>query len=100
MGAIISAKEICYYSQSGRQIINSLSFAFGKEKVGMIGRNGVGKSTLLDLLAGRLVPDKGTCKCDGQIAYIPQIIPEKSQRSFGVCVRKSRLQLFTAMILC
>lgn len=77
MGAIISAKEICYYSQSGRQIINSLSFAFGKEKVGMIGRNGVGKSTLLDLLAGRLVPDKGTCKCDGQIAYIPQIIPEK-----------------------
>ena len=33
MGAIISAKEICYYSQSGRQIINSLSFAFGNETV-------------------------------------------------------------------
>src|SRR5260370_33775014 len=28
-------------------------------KVGLVGRNGVGKSTLLDLIRGRLLPDRG-----------------------------------------
>jgi len=30
------------------------------ERVGIVGRNGIGKSTLLNILAGRIVPDSGT----------------------------------------
>lgn len=77
MGGIISTKEISYTSQSGRQIINCLSFSIGNEKAGLIGRNGVGKSTLLNLLAGCLTPDEGIYKCEGHISYVPQIIVSK-----------------------
>lgn len=77
MREIISAQKINYTSQSGRQIISSLSFSIGNEKAGLIGRNGVGKSTLLNLLTGRLIADKGTYKCEGHISYVPQIIPDK-----------------------
>lgn len=95
MRAILSAKEISYSSQSGRQIINCLSFTLGKEKAGLVGRNGVGKSTLLNLLAGRLVPDKGTCTCDGRITYVPQIIPEKkSDELWRMCEEIKNLAIY------
>ncbi len=44
------------------------------DKVGIIGKNGTGKTTLLDLLAGQTTPDKGTVsKASGaRIAYLRQ----------------------------
>lgn len=44
------------------------------EKVGIIGINGTGKSTLLKILAGIIVPDQGTVKMGRnlKISYLPQ----------------------------
>ena len=44
------------------------------DKIGLIGVNGTGKSTLLRLLAGEEVPDGGSVFCQpGQrVAYLPQ----------------------------
>ena len=51
----------------------SLSIHEG-EKIGLIGVNGTGKSTLLRLLAGEELPDGGSVFCQpGQrVAYLPQ----------------------------
>lgn len=51
----------------------SLELAPG-ERIGLIGANGVGKSTLLDILAGELTPDKGRCDWGEtvQIGYYDQ----------------------------
>ena len=43
-----------------KKILNQFSYDFIKgEKIGMIGKNGVGKSTFLNLIMGKLEPDSG-----------------------------------------
>ncbi|MDX1976123.1 MAG: ABC-F family ATP-binding cassette domain-containing protein [Pseudanabaenaceae cyanobacterium bins.68] len=43
-----------------RQLISNFSYEFSPEdRVGIIGGNGVGKSTLLNLIIGKLAPDQG-----------------------------------------
>jgi ATP-binding cassette, subfamily F, member 3 len=46
-------------------------------KVGLVGRNGVGKSTLLDLIRGALQPDDGTIEVpsDHRIGFLAQAAP-------------------------
>ena len=47
-----------------RVLIDDFSYSFSPEdRVGFIGPNGMGKSTLLDLLCGRQQPDGGTVRC-------------------------------------
>ena len=45
-----------------------------QERVGLIGRNGTGKSSLLKILAGLEKPDDGTVQVQTglRIAYVPQ----------------------------
>lgn len=42
-------------------------------RIGLVGPNGVGKSTLLKLLCGILEPTAGTIHRDGKIVYMPQL---------------------------
>lgn len=60
-----------------RQIFNDLSFVIGDgEKVGLAGGNGVGKTTILRIIAEEIQPDSGDVKFsrnDAQsIGYVPQ----------------------------
>ena len=77
--------------KSGRKVIEarSVTHSFGKDKlienfklkvmrgdrIGLIGNNGVGKSTLLKILLGELTPDEGTIKIGTglKIGYFDQI---------------------------
>ncbi|HEX7745551.1 MAG TPA: ABC transporter ATP-binding protein [Micromonosporaceae bacterium] len=43
------------------------------EAVGVIGRNGTGKSTLLRLIAGVLIPDEGSIKVRGTVAPLLEL---------------------------
>ena len=59
----------------GVPVIENASFALHeKERVGLIGGNGEGKTTLLRLLTGELVPDGGTvtCKRGARLGYLEQ----------------------------
>ncbi len=40
--------------------------------VALVGRNGIGKSTVLRLLAGQIPPDSGAAEARGSVAYVPQ----------------------------
>ncbi len=47
-----------------------------RDRIGLIGNNGVGKTTFLRLLEGTLIPDSGTVVKNGSVAYVSQISKE------------------------
>ncbi|SEI71486.1 ATPase components of ABC transporters with duplicated ATPase domains [Sphingobium sp. AP50] len=56
----------------GTAVLSGLDFRFTSERIGLIGRNGVGKSTLLALMAGERQPSAGRVQIDGTIAMLRQ----------------------------
>lgn len=62
--------EISY----SKQLFKNVSFKLGnKEKVGLVGLNGTGKTTLLRILVGQEQPDNGVVEAiNERIAYLPQ----------------------------
>ena len=64
-----------HYAIDGRDIVNDFSTLILRgDKVGILGPNGCGKTTLLKLLLGQLKPDRGTVKLGTrlEIAYFDQ----------------------------
>lgn len=62
-----------------RLLIRDFSYTFLKDdRIGIIGNNGMGKSTLLNLLTGRITPDSGNVESGPtvRISYISQISEE------------------------
>ena len=60
---------------AGRTLIQDFTYEFSPEdRVGIIGGNGTGKSTLMDLISGRVQPDAGTVEVGTtiQIGYFDQ----------------------------
>jgi ABC-2 type transport system ATP-binding protein len=54
--------------------LRDVSFAVGEgEAVGLVGANGGGKSTLLKLIAGVLIPDEGTVHVHGGVAPLIEV---------------------------
>lgn len=71
---LLSAEKI-YKGYSERQLLDGCSLAIGEgEKIGLIGINGTGKSTLLKVMAGIDPPDSGIVTRAGgvRVAYLPQ----------------------------
>ena len=60
------------------------------DRIGLLGRNGEGKSTLLRILAGHTEPETGAIRRDrslGRVAYLPQTVPESLEETVGAAVR-------------
>jgi ATPase subunit of ABC transporter with duplicated ATPase domains len=68
----------------GRTIFRALSLTIQDgEKIGLVGPNGIGKSTLLRTLAGIDAPDEGTVvlRRSTRVAYLPQEYAGQPDRS-------------------
>ena len=75
-GKIVIEAEGVNYSVGGQDLIRNFSATIMRgEKVGIIGPNGVGKSTLIRLLLGDLTPDSGRIErgTSLEIAYFDQL---------------------------
>ena len=64
-----------------------------KQKIGIIGINGCGKSTFLKILSGRLEPDSGNVSLIGKvkISYLPQALTKSSPGTRPIKNTKPRL---------
>ena len=64
---------LAYAHPGGDLLFSDVSFRVSPgQHVGLVGRNGVGKSTLLKILAGVLAPDEGEFSIGGTVGYMPQ----------------------------
>jgi ATPase subunit of ABC transporter with duplicated ATPase domains len=61
-----------YQLPDSQALINDLSLAIAQRKTGLVGRNGIGKSTLIKLITGELCSTSGNIQVDGKLAYVPQ----------------------------
>jgi macrolide transport system ATP-binding/permease protein len=60
------------YPSSSRYLFEDFSLQFNAGWTGIVGPNGLGKTTLLRLTAGELEPVQGHIECHGRVAYCPQ----------------------------
>lgn len=96
MPASIVLSSLSFSTPDGRRLFSDLDLAFGPGRTGLIGRNGVGKSTILHLISGRLAPQTGAVSVNGTLTVFNQIVqvsPEATVSSlFGVDAQLGILQ--------
>src|SRR5215475_591020 len=72
MSMIIAVQELSYRTPDGNLLFDNLNLALGRERTGLVGRNGVGKTTLLRLILGEATPVAGSVAVTGRIAALRQ----------------------------
>ena len=67
-------KQLKMYKQNKYKVLENISFdIYDKEVVGIIGRNGAGKSTTLGLIAQVLMPTSGKVEINGKISPLLEL---------------------------
>ncbi len=74
MPVSITLAGLAWALPDGRKLFENIDLAFGRERAGLVGRNGVGKTTLLGLIAGELRPAAGTVAVDGRLGLLRQSV--------------------------
>jgi len=70
MGSKILEIKNVSKSYGDKMLLKDFTYLFNRfEKAGLIGRNGTGKTTLLNIITGLTEPDKGTVECGETIVF-------------------------------
>jgi len=70
----ITVTNLSWSTPDGRTLFSDLDLSFAAERAGLVGRNGVGKTTLLKIIAGELAPLSGSVSVTGRIAVLRQAV--------------------------
>jgi ATPase subunit of ABC transporter with duplicated ATPase domains len=72
--------ESCLLTPDGKPLYTNLDLSFAAERTGLVGRNGVGKTTLLRLIAGAAALHGGTISVQGRLAVLRQTVqPDRDE---------------------
>ncbi|NEI68151.1 ATP-binding cassette domain-containing protein [Rhizobium lusitanum] len=70
----IVLSNLSWSTPDGRPLLSHLDLSFGAERTGLVGRNGVGKTTLVRLVAGDLQPQSGSISFNGRLGILRQSV--------------------------
>ncbi len=73
MQGTLSVSSLGLVLPDGSTLFRNLDASFGRERTGLIGPNGVGKSTLLAVLAGHREPSEGGVHREARTALLTQL---------------------------
>lgn len=86
--ASLSVAQLRLSAPDERVLFSDLNLIFGCERTGLVGRNGVGKTTLLKVLAGDMPPAGGRVVTGGTVHMLHQIVQASADETiadiFGV----------------
>jgi ATPase subunit of ABC transporter with duplicated ATPase domains len=68
----VTARSLGFELPQGQKVFSSLSFTLQAGRHGLVGPNGVGKSTLAKVLAQELTPTEGTLTVSHRVVYLAQ----------------------------
>ncbi len=71
--AFVTLDRVAARTPDGHTLFENLSLALGRERTGLVGRNGVGKTTLLRLVVGLDDPAEGHVSHVGRVGWLPQV---------------------------
>src|SRR5690606_7730746 len=70
--ALVTLNGVAARTPDGRSLFDNLTLAFGRERTAVVGRNGVGKTTSLRLVAGLAEPAEGAIARAGMVGWLAQ----------------------------
>ncbi|KVG61403.1 ABC-F family ATP-binding cassette domain-containing protein [Burkholderia pseudomultivorans] len=71
-GALVALHHVSFRFDDGVTLFDSLDLVIDRTPTGIVGRNGIGKSMLAQLIAGRLAPGAGTIDRHVRVVYVAQ----------------------------
>lgn len=98
MSALITLDSVSLTTPDRKTLFEGLSLSVGRERVGLVGRNGCGKSSLLRVIAGEAAPAAGAVHRAGSIGVLAQVAEERDSvaAALGVEVALARLERLEA----
>ena len=72
MPASIILSRLSLSTPDGRSLLSNIDLTFGAERAGLVGRNGVGKTSLLSAITGAHVPQSGRVIVNGTVGLLRQ----------------------------
>ena len=83
MPASIVIKSLTVVTPDGRPLLTDLDLTFARERSGLVGRNGIGKSTLIAHIAGEAVPAAGSVTVTGSLHVLRQVVRPDPSETIG-----------------
>ncbi|MCA8325777.1 ABC-F family ATP-binding cassette domain-containing protein [Burkholderia cepacia] len=71
-GALVALHHVSVRFDDGVTLFDSLDLSIDRTPTGIVGRNGIGKSQLAQLIAGRCAPSTGTIERHTPVVYVAQ----------------------------
>jgi ATPase subunit of ABC transporter with duplicated ATPase domains len=72
--AYVTLDSVSFRAPDGRGLIDDLTLTLGRERSGLVGRNGVGKTTLLRLILGQATPAAGSIRVEASLGVLHQAL--------------------------
>ncbi len=68
----ITLTQVSWSTPGGYKLFQNLDLSVSRERIGLVGRNGVGKSTLIKIISGELQPATGGVAVTGRLGVLQQ----------------------------
>lgn len=96
---LFALEDICFAHPGKAALYSGVGLSLGQgERLGILGRNGTGKSTLLHLGAGLLTPQSGRVRFKGRECREERDFVE-ARKALGYLLQRAEDQLFCATVL-
>jgi len=83
MPHFITLSHVSWSTPYGRPVLKDINLRFGQERVGLVGRNGAGKTALLKLISSDLAPSGGSIAVSGKLHVLRHNLQVKASETVG-----------------